>query len=300
MRAAAAAACLAALLVAAGWALLRSPSLPDARVGHVVVISIDGLRPDAIEAAGAPTLRRMMREGAYSLTARTVFPSATLPGHTSMLTGVSPAKHGVTWNWDRTEETGRVAVPTVFDLADSAGLAGAAFFGKSKLRQLLGDGGDGGPRVEGPEGEEVLEGWEVVQKAENHLRFRRPDLLFIHIVDPDLRGHSQGWMSEPYLRAVRHADELVGRIQETARARFGDDVVLIVTADHGGHARVHETRASSDMLIPWVAWGSGVAKGRLRGPVRTEDTAATVLWLLGIPRPAGWEGRPVTAAFVPG
>src|SRR5688572_11070084 len=64
---------------------------PATRVGfmtsHVIVMSIDGLRPDAIEKFGATTMQRLMKEGSYTLAARTIFPSKTLPSHTSMLTG---------------------------------------------------------------------------------------------------------------------------------------------------------------------------------------------------------------------
>jgi hypothetical protein len=51
------------------------------------------------------------------------------------------------------------------------------------------------------------------------------------------------------------------------------------------------------MLIPWIAWGAGVQPGPLTTEVGTMDTAATVLWLLGIEAPAVFHGTPVTAAF---
>jgi hypothetical protein len=103
---------------------------PGALARHAVVISIDGLRPDAIEAAGARNLQRMMQEGSYSLRARTIMPSRTLPSHTSMITGVSPAVHGITWNDEQVDAQGRVRVATMFDMADSAHLHTAAFFAK--------------------------------------------------------------------------------------------------------------------------------------------------------------------------
>ena len=62
---------------------------------HVVLVSIDGLRPDAIEAFGAGTLQRLMREGSYTLSATTILPSKTLPSHTSMLTGEDVDEHGI-------------------------------------------------------------------------------------------------------------------------------------------------------------------------------------------------------------
>ena len=52
-----------------------------------------------------------------------------------------------------------------------------------------------------------------------------------------------------------------------------------------------------DVTIPWIAWGQGVTPGKLRRPIDTTDTAATVLWLLGVETPEGWDGAPVADAF---
>src|SRR5918995_1492283 len=95
-----------ALAVACAPHYVRSAPLDLARMiapgpaltRNVVLVSIDGLRPDAIERFGAPTLQRLMREGSYSLSARTIMPSTTLPSHTSMLSGERPEVHGVSWN----------------------------------------------------------------------------------------------------------------------------------------------------------------------------------------------------------
>ena len=73
---------------------------------------------------------------------------------------------------------------------------------------------------------------------------------------------------------------------------------LIVTADHGGQGRGHGADHPLDRTIPWIAWGEGVHAGLTLPPgVSTMDTAATVLWLLGVPVPAAWTGKPVLAAF---
>jgi arylsulfatase A-like enzyme len=83
-------------------------------------------------------------------------------------------------------------------------------------------------------------------------------------------------------------------------ARFNGDVVVIVTADHGGHGKDHGTDALEDVRIPWIAWGRAVQPGELPTGIRTMDTAATALWLLGVPVPTRWEGRPVLGAFKAG
>jgi hypothetical protein len=52
------------------------------------------------------------------------------------------------------------------------------------------------------------------------------------------------------------------------------------------------------VLIPWVAWGKGVKKNfTVTAPVLQYDTAATALWLLKVPLPEHFWGRPVTSAF---
>jgi predicted AlkP superfamily pyrophosphatase or phosphodiesterase len=207
---------------------------PGALARHVVVISIDGLRPDAIQAAGASNLLRMMQEGAYSLQARTIMPSRTLPSHTSMITGVQPAVHGITWNDEQVDAQGRVRVATMFDMADSAHLHTAAFFGKAKFRHLIHS--DAPDEVEAPRGLEVVLAPRITQDVIQYLQFNRPDLLFVHIPDPDIAGHSAGWMTLPYRWAVRRADAAVEQIRD-GRADPVDRVGLRRAS--GPHRRAH-------------------------------------------------------------
>jgi hypothetical protein len=95
---------------------------PDSSVTrNVVLVSIDGLRPDAIATFKAPTLSRLITEGSYTLSARTILPSKTLPSHTSMLTGEPPDRHGVLWNDALSDEPGTLEIPTIFSAARSRG-----------------------------------------------------------------------------------------------------------------------------------------------------------------------------------
>jgi predicted AlkP superfamily pyrophosphatase or phosphodiesterase len=66
----------------------------------VLLISIDGLKPEAVIAAEAhglkvPNLRALMREGMYANGVRGVLPTLTYPSHTTLLTGAAPARHGI-------------------------------------------------------------------------------------------------------------------------------------------------------------------------------------------------------------
>jgi len=265
---------------------------------HVVVISIDGLRPDAIAAYHTPTLRRLLREGSYTLEARTILPSKTLPSHTSMLTGAEPAAHGITWNSDRTGDGEELATPTMFALARARGFRTAAFFSKSKFHHLEVVGTlDHAQSPRGSRG--TLPAASTTDSVAAYLRRERPNLLFVHISEPDHAGHRWRWMSGHYGRAVQTADGAVAAVLRAADGAFGSGgYTVILTADHGGHGRSHGSADPRDVTIPWIAWGEGVRGGTvLPAGVRTTDTAATALWLLGAARPATVTGDPVAGAF---
>lgn len=303
--------------VVAGLALLTppvaasEPLLPDppsmAEVAavrstdHVLVISIDGLRPDAIDHFGATTLQRLTREGAHSYRAQTILPSKTLPSHTSMLTGVTPAVHGITWNGDRTLLTGPLKIPTVFQVARQAGQKTAAFFSKAKFHHLEAPGSL--DHVESPLGWwGTWDAGHTVAQVVDDLEKEEWNLVFVHLGDPDYAGHESGWMSEPYGAAVRKADAAVYRIlQEADRVWGRENYTVLLTADHGGDEHGHGLDTPAHRTIPWIAWGKGVVAGQtVVSAIETTDTAATALWLLGVPVPQGWHGVPVTSAFSAG
>lgn len=271
---------------------------PGGVTEHVILVSIDGLRPDAIGAFDAPALQGLMRDGSYSLSAMTTMPSKTLPAHASMLTGVGPEVHGITWNSHREERLDFVQVPTVFELAHGAGLSTAAFVAKAKFRHLLNPADV--DYFEVPLGNATH--WmatRTVERAINYMRHERPNLLFVHFGEPDFAGHTLGWMSAGYGWAVGQADAAVARIVQAADQVYGRGrYTILVTADHGGHSRTHGTADPVDRAIPWIAFGQGVrADTELLPGIRTMDTAATVLWALGVPVPEDWAGRPVLNAF---
>jgi predicted AlkP superfamily pyrophosphatase or phosphodiesterase len=265
---------------------------------NVVLVSIDGLRPDAIEKFGAPTLQRLIKEGSYSLSARTIMPSTTLPSHTSMLSGERPDHHGVVWNNVTSAKLDVVEFPTLFSVAREHGYETAAFFSKAKFSPLQRPGTLDYSQAPG--------GWfgkwtsaRTVRDVQAHLEAHTPNVLFVHLSDPDSAGHGYGWMSEAYGRAVRDADTALGHLLASADKAYGKgNYSVIVTADHGGHEYGHGTADPRDVTIPWIAWGRGVHPGEMVDEdIETIDTAPTVLWLLGVTHPTDWDGSPVTDAF---
>src|SRR5947199_6323543 len=83
------------------------------KINHVLIISEDGLRADAVATLHLKWHDLMRKRGSYSDHALTIRDASTLPAHASMLSGVKPKVHGLTWNTWRPRE-GYIKTPTIF------------------------------------------------------------------------------------------------------------------------------------------------------------------------------------------
>ncbi len=263
---------------------------PRPAIKHVLIISLDGLRPDAIELAPMPNLLALMESGAFSLTAKTIFPSVTLPSHASMLTGLCPTQTGVDWN-DYLPARGYAKGASLFAVAKQAGLHTVMIVGKKKLIQIT-----------PPETIDVFQfiNDRDVVLADLAIPTLKQgfDLAFIHLATTDDMGHAYGWLSPQQISVIRRADEAIETILSAlSDAGLRQDTLIILTADHGGHEQTHGSRLPEDMTIPWVINGPGVIPQTLTLPINTTDTAATAAWALKLSLPPGAVGRPITEAF---
>lgn len=253
----------------------------------VLLVSIDGVRPDALRKAEAPCIHQLAAEGAYTWTARSVVPSVTLPCHTSIFRGVDVPRHGITTN---TFMPLARPVPSVLDLATAHGKRCGMFYNWGELRDVCAPGSlavsylhadcysaDGDRRV--------------AELAVEHIERENLDLVFLYLGWTDECGHQYGWMSDEYLAAIADADRCVAQVRDA----YPGDVTTIVLSDHGGHERTHGTEMDEDMLVPWIAHGPGIRAKALTGTVRLFDSAPTVAGLLGFAPPREWEGRDILA-----
>lgn len=259
----------------------------------VVLVSVDGMRPDAILQAETPTMRGLMERGASTLTAQTVMPSVTLPCHTSMLRGVDTSRHGITTN---TFQPLARPVPSLIDVARSVGKRTGFFFNWPELRDLCAPGSLNVAHALSP-CDDTESDWHVARAAAQHLNHEPFDFLFVYLGYTDECGHAHGWMSQPYLEAVSNADRCIGYVLDALRAA-DREVTVLVQSDHGGHGRSHGTDSPDDMTIPWILSGPGIRPGHtLESPVRIFDTCPTLAALLELPHAREWDGRIVTEAF---
>ncbi|MCW3467589.1 alkaline phosphatase family protein [Chitinophaga nivalis] len=123
------------ILLIAGGMLLGAAAMAQ-QAKHVVLITIDGFRPDFYTdpSWGMVNLRMMKEKGAYAAGVNSVFPSVTYPNHTSLITGVTPARHGIYYNtpFEGDSATGKwywyytaLKTPTLYDAVRKAGKTSA-------------------------------------------------------------------------------------------------------------------------------------------------------------------------------
>lgn len=233
---------------------------------RVVVISIDGFPAFALSDASQPlpVIRRLAKDGVAAEGMETVNPSVTWPNHTSMVTGVTPARHGLLFNgmpvrggegkplriepWVAKETL--VLAPTVYDLAHAAGLTTAevdwvAIHQAKTINWSFAERpmpGDAIPQEmiaaglvteaqirEFAKSPIVLRDEIWTQAAVHILRKHKPNLSLFHLLTTDSSQHRYGARSLGGSTALALADEKVRRIVEAA----GDGATILIVSDHG-------------------------------------------------------------------
>jgi arylsulfatase A-like enzyme len=264
-------------------------------VRRVVVVVLDGLRPDAIERFGLEHMQTLMARGASSRRATTVAPSVTTAAMTSLMTGVGPATHGVASDrlFIPKPRPGLVALP---DWLAQHGFPSSAFMAEVPVvfrgiavrigRRL----GLSGLHLAGSDAAGIL------SAARSTLRSQRRGLIVLHWPDADRAGHAHGWMSPEYADGCRRLDASLGAVMSTCNDA---GTVVVALADHGGGGKQpndHESDHPLDRTIPIGFSGAAIARREL-GPVTLLDVPATIVHALGLSIPSSFEGSVLHEVF---
>jgi predicted AlkP superfamily pyrophosphatase or phosphodiesterase len=219
-----------------------------------------------------PTLRQLAASGAFSPGVRAVMPAVTYPSHTSMVTGVSPARHGIfsnvafdpegkrdgEWFW----YTAEIRVPTLWSLAHERGLRTALIGWPVTLGARADALTPEFWRGRGIDGARLLQAvstpglWDAAAHrfpgfdaafsvsppkdeafadiAVDVVERERPNLLLLHLSSVDHWHHEKGPWSPEAVAAIETADAQVARVMEAARhAGIWEHTLLLVVSDHG-------------------------------------------------------------------
>jgi predicted AlkP superfamily pyrophosphatase or phosphodiesterase len=268
------------------------------RYTNVVLVILDGLRPDAVRPTVMPALAALARERWQAAHAVTVRPSVTVAALTSLATGVSPDTHGLiepgfralgmfaarTLLPNHLRRNGHRVTIVTTDLPPASLVVARTLLGIAGAVDLIG----GGTRPV-----------EVADRAVVEASRPGPALTVVYFNDCDRAGHAEGWMSPWYLSEAARLDDAIHRLAPLADR---EDTLLIVTADHGGGGIVphdHDGDHPLNLRIPIILAGGGVHTAtRSQTPAHLLDLPPTILAALGVPVPADYEGRVLTEAFV--
>ena len=211
-----------------------------------VVVLIDGLDPEYLEACPAPNLAAMARRG-FQVKGRGMTPSVTNVNNVSLVTASYPETHGITSNYFLDRQRGEefymesgefLRAETMFQRASAAGLRSLLVTAKDKLRRLLSDGATVSISSERPPGWVVdgvgepppiysLDVNRWVMDAGRYAMSREPFDL-VYLTTTDYAMHTYGPGRTESARHVTLLDEGLGSILEQA-----PETRMLVTADHG-------------------------------------------------------------------
>lgn len=259
----------------------------------VILVTLDGVRPDGIRQANTPTLDRLMAEGASTMTAQSVMPTMTLPCHMTIFHSLPPERHGILNN-----DYHPMARPIngLYEQLHNAGKKSAAFYNWEGLRDLsrpLNIHYSFHKAIDFSDLEHADH--QIVEMALPVIESNDYDFIFLYIGAVDEIGHRSGWMSNPYLKQIEFADELLADVMKALPLNSH----ILIEADHGGHDRDHGTDMPEDMIIPWMIWGRCIRKGHvIQQQVSLLDTAPTLAHLLAVQSVPQWEGQVVAEVFV--
>ena len=266
-----------ALLLVCSQAVAVAVAAGDpASTPMVLLISVDGMKPEAVIDAQShglkvPNLRAFMADGAYSSAVRGVLPTLTYPSHTTLLTGASPAKHGIFdnttfdpkllnqrgWSWYAED----IKVPTLWDAAAAANLKTANIYWPVSvgaritynLPQIWRAGTDDDLKLQRALSTRGLEQElsaalgrypggmeETVAEDEIRARFairllekKRPAFFTVYLTGLDTEEHASGPFSAKSNQALERLDAVVGSLRAAAEKAAPGRATVCVVSDHG-------------------------------------------------------------------
>jgi predicted AlkP superfamily pyrophosphatase or phosphodiesterase len=251
----------------------QSPPIEPRRDAHVIMISIDGLIPEYYTAPArlglkVPNLTQMKLGGAYADSVEGVFPTVTYPAHTTLITGVRPATHGIVqnrifeaptepqtreWYWFSKD----LKAETLWSMAKKSGLVTASVgwpvTAGAEIDYNVPEIVD--PKENPPTPKRTLEYATpgLMQKAlaaatgkdtttdgrrtaisEFIINTYKPNLMLIHLIALDDAHHKFGPRSPQALETTERMDGYIGQIIEaTRKAGIFERTTFFLVSDHG-------------------------------------------------------------------
>lgn len=246
----------------------------------VLILGIDGCRPDALLAAKTPSLDNLWQNGAYSFNAKTDDLSWSGVCWTGMLTGVWKDKHKVMGNQYLNPNIKEY--PHFFNLAkqQKPELRTYSIANWSPVHKILQDN-------DATVVKEKLTDGLVTKSVTKTLKREDVDVMFVHLDNVDHAGHEYGYATDnlEYIKSIEKTDKKIGKIVKALKKRknyANENWLILVSTDHGGSGNNHGEAIPEHTTIFYIASGKDVQQGEIKKQVYVIDVAVTALKHLNI------------------
>lgn len=259
----------------------------DGVIKRVLIIGIDGCRPDALLAAETPRMDELWKGGAYSFRARTDEISSSGPAWTAMLSGVWHQKHQVRDN--DYEDPDLEHYPHFFHRIrqEKPELRTYSVVNWGPIHSILQEG-------DATYTSRKISDALVAEEVASILEKEEVDVMFVQLDEVDGAGHRHDYSvkSRKYLQAIERSDEQVGIMVDALHRRAQREMenwLIIISSDHGGSDFSHGKNIPEHTTVFYIASGPGTLRGAITSEVGVVDVAVTALYYLGIPAKASWD-----------
>lgn len=230
--------------------------LHSQNIKKVLIIGIDGCRPDALQAAYTPNIDSLIANGIFSPDAQNDDITISGPGWSAILCGVWSDKHLVTdnsFNVDNYEN-----YPSIFKhLKDTQStFHTVSICHWSPINEYI-------VQEQADFKLNVSSDLEVANQASSYLNVNDPDLVFLHFDEADVAGHSYGFAPNipEYINTIESIDVHIGTVIETIEQRpnySNEDWLVLVTTDHGGIGTNHGGNSPEEKNVFVIASGKNI------------------------------------------
>jgi len=265
-------------------------------VKHLVFIILDGWGAAYVPKADMPTVKRMMSQGAWTISARSVKPSMSWPNWSSIFCGAPPKIR--TPDAKKEASLNRAVrmidyFPSIFTQIKKEGQTKKSvfFYEWYELTNICPD--------DATDKQIILSDIESTNKVAAYIKEQKPFFTAVGYSEPDSTGHDKSWGSAAYYAKLKEMDGLIAVIEQAVKdAGIYDNTVFVLVADHGGTFKGHGASSPKQRKIPMIFYGCGIKQGfNIPSPVNIYDITPTMATLLGMEIPPEWTGRILYEVF---
>ncbi len=255
----------------------------------VLLLGLDGVRPDALQSAKAPNLEQMAKNGAYNYKAVSGYHTWSGPEWSNILTGVWENKHGVTDNSFKGANYEQYLDLLTRLENKKPELYTVSLVSWEPLNVNIINIADKKVYYDYEKDGDKL----VTEEAISVLSKENPDVMFVYFADVDIVGHDLGFGPKvpEYMKEIEDVDRQVGLILEALKKRptYGREnwLVLAVT-DHGGIGKEHGMQSPEERTVFYLASGPGASFGEIIPAPKQVDVVPTIFRHLDLEIDPSW------------